>query len=419
MSYYADSQKSRIQLGQRDRFFDREFELRALREKVIDGDHTLLTAQRRMGKTSLAREMLRRLSEEGEFETLFVDVEGASAPADAIAEVATQARTIQGAWPRIRNGFSNFLKTASDQLEEISIPELTVRLRAGIDPGNWQQRGDDVLEALATGGKPVALVIDELPILVNRMLKGHDYLITPERRESTDLFLSWLRKNGQEHHGRVCMIVSGSVGLEPILQQAGLSAQANIFSPFELKPWSEDTAIECLAALSRGYKLDLSEEVRVDTCRRLRCCVPHHVQQFFSHLHEHLRREKRVSATLDDVETVYEQDLLSVRGQIALDHYETRLRMVLGDAGYQTAINLLTEAAVNDGLLTRGIVELYPDDPPHTSGDHELSVPEILYTLEHDGYLFADVDGYRFVSGLLEDWWRARHARFFTSITRR
>ena len=180
------------------------------------------------------------------------------------------------------------------------------------------------------------------------------------------------------------MIVSGSVGLEPILQQAGLSAQANIFSPFELKPWSEDTAIECLAALSRGYNLDISEEVMVDMCRRLRCCVPHHVQQFFSHLHEHLRRENRVQATLDDVETVYKQDLLSVRGQIYLDHYETRLKMVLGDAGYQTAINLLTEATVNeDSLLTHDIVELYRNDPSAASGDHELSVPEILYTLSN------------------------------------
>ena len=36
-----------------DRFFNREAELEALTERVRDGTHTLLTAQRRMGKTSL------------------------------------------------------------------------------------------------------------------------------------------------------------------------------------------------------------------------------------------------------------------------------------------------------------------------------------------------------------------------------
>ena len=60
-----------------DRFFDREVELQLLRERVENGTHTLLTAQRRMGKTSLVRELLRRLDEDGEFATVFVDLEGA------------------------------------------------------------------------------------------------------------------------------------------------------------------------------------------------------------------------------------------------------------------------------------------------------------------------------------------------------
>ena len=42
-----------------DRFFDREAEIKALAARVRDGTHTLLTAQRRMGKTSLVRELFR------------------------------------------------------------------------------------------------------------------------------------------------------------------------------------------------------------------------------------------------------------------------------------------------------------------------------------------------------------------------
>ena len=45
-----------------------------------------------MGKTSLVRELLRRLKVEGRFETIFVDLEGASTPADAIAEIGFQSR---------------------------------------------------------------------------------------------------------------------------------------------------------------------------------------------------------------------------------------------------------------------------------------------------------------------------------------
>ena len=46
-----------------ENFFDRKTELEALEERVREGTHTLLTAQRRMGKTSLVRELQRRLAE--------------------------------------------------------------------------------------------------------------------------------------------------------------------------------------------------------------------------------------------------------------------------------------------------------------------------------------------------------------------
>ena len=402
-----------------DRFFNREVELEALMERVHDGTHTLLTAQRRMGKTSLVRELLRRLDEEGDFATIFVDLEAAEDATSAIAENAVQARSLDSAWSRIASDFSNRLEGVLDRIDEVGVSELNVKLRAGMDAGNWQRSGDQVFEALAQNDKPVVLAIDELPILVNRMVKGHDYRITPERRQAADSFLSWLRRNGQAHRGRVCLIVSGSIGLEPILRQAGLSAQANIFSSYELQPWRYEIAVNCLGALADTYGLDLSEDVRREMCRRLRCCVPHHVQQFFDSLHEHLRRDGRNAATVDDVSTVYERDLLSIRGQIDLEHYETRLRMTLGTDGYRTAIDLLTEAAVNDGLLTNGAVRLHLAAVSPSRSDEEVPVEYILYSLEHDGYLERCDEGYRFISGLLQDWWYARHGQYFTPMAER
>ena len=78
-----------------DRFFDREAELAVLTERVRNGHHTLLTAQRRMGKTSLVRELLRRLKDEGRFRTVFVDVEDAPTAADVVRMVQDQVRVRQ------------------------------------------------------------------------------------------------------------------------------------------------------------------------------------------------------------------------------------------------------------------------------------------------------------------------------------
>ena len=406
-----------------DRFFDREIELEALAERARDGTHTLLTAQRRMGKTSLVRELLRRLAAEGTIETVFVDLEDAADAADAIAAIGAEAKSVEGAWRRIGSLFANALQGVGERVEELAIVDARVKLRAGIDAGNWRRKGDGVFSVLAESDRQVVLAIDELPILVDRLLKGGGERAVPEGKRAADAFLSWLRKNGQAHRGRVVMILSGSIGLEPILRRAGLSAQANIYSPFDLQPWDEATASACIGELAKTYGLDLPPDVRRDMCRRLRCQVPHHVQFFFDHLHEYLRRVGRSAASLEDVERVYTGEMLSVRGQVDLEHYETRLRMVLGTQDYRTALELLTEAAIGDGKLCDDIVDRYreglagPEGVP--SSVSPSTVEDVLRLLEHDGCLERQEGGYRFVSGLLEDWWLARHGRHFVSIARR
>ena len=402
-----------------DRFFDREVEIEALIERVEDGIHTLVTAQRRMGKTSLVRELLRRLEEHGDLEPVFVDLEDCSTAADAVVEIAAASRHIRGLWTRLKTWVGRSSTSTMDRIDELGVSELRVKLRAGIDAGRWRTQGDALVASLAASERPVVLAIDELPILVNRLLKGHDYEITPERRQDTDGFLSWLRKNAQAHRDRVRLVVSGSVGLEPILEQAELSAHANIFAPFELRPWNEAIAVACLGELAESYDLQIPERVRQEMFRRLRCGIPHHVQQFFDKLHEHLRRDNRRKASMDDIDTVYFQDMLGVRGQVYLEHYQSRLRMVLGDDGYGVALELLTEAAVSDGRLTDDSIRQYEVYRSVLSEEAGGQIRDILHVLEHDGYLVRHDGGYRFVSGLVEDWWRARNSRGFVPFNQR
>ena len=397
-----------------DSFFNRGAEIESLAERVRDGTHTLLTAQRRMGTTSLVRELLRRLDDEGTFETIFVDLEAAHTPADAIAEIAFQAKAAQGAWHRIRQLFKNVLPQDAEVSGKVAGTELRVKLRAGVDAGNWRHTGDQIFTALADNEQQVVLALDELPILVNRLLKGDDYRITPERNRAADEFLSWLRKNGQEHPGKISLILSGSVSLEPILQQAGLSARANIFSPFDLKPWDEKTACDCLGALAETYGLDLPQDVREAMCLQLRCQIPHHVQRFFEVLHEDLRRAGRKAASLDDVQRVYASEMLGVRGQMDMEHYESRLKMVLGSEGCRVALDLLTEAAVY-GILSRDAIMRYGDR--QAADADPVPIDDILHVLEHDGYFEKHEGGYRFISSLLEDWWRTRYGRSRTSAS--
>ena len=86
-----------------DQFFDRFHEVEELAERIRTGCHTSVVAPRRMGKTGLVRETLRRLEEDRECTTFFVDVEGAKDPPDAIAAIGTN-RGASGSSHAVRNG---------------------------------------------------------------------------------------------------------------------------------------------------------------------------------------------------------------------------------------------------------------------------------------------------------------------------
>lgn len=395
-----------------DRFWDREEEIELFSRKTREGAHLLLVAQRRMGKTSLMKEIARRLSDE--FECVFVDFQNATTPQDAIAELSLALRPHKSLWMRGRELFANIM----DRVEKIGGDDLAVTLRAGLAGGNWASRGDELFVILAEAEKPVLLLLDEVPILVNRMIKGEEYVVTPERRRTASEFMSWLRKNSLRHQGKVRIVISGSIGFEPVLRQAGLSGTINNFVPFELKPWSNDTAVGCLRALAKQYGLNYHDGAESEMVRLLGCCIPHHVQMFFDHAQTYCVRKKETELGAREVTDVYQTEMLSTRGHAELTHYEERLKLVLGIGKMALALDMITEAAVS-GYLTGAAIERLQQDYVFENEATAEVQKEILWILEHDGYLTQTPTGYVFVSNLLRDWWRNRYQMFFTPVLKR
>ena len=399
-----------------DRFFNRENDLAALHEHVCQDTHTLIVAQRRMGKTSLVRELLRRLNDTPDIRSAFVDLEDARDPADAIVGISLASRPLHSRLRKARQFPTSVLRRFKNIQLGAQYEELRFQLRADINSGNWKREGDRLMQNLAKGRGKVVLAIDELSILVNRILKGRDGRMLSENIDAAAEFLLWLRKSAQEHRGRICLIVSGSVGIAPILKEAGLSAAMNLFSVYELKPWNQSTASACLGALAANYRVDLPEILREAVCRRLRCCIPHHVQQFFDALHRQLRLAGRTKATLDDADTAYRGDMLAVRGQIDMDHYEERLKLVLGTDGYRVALELLAQAA-SEGPLSPASIETYKSKLDISQDAGAAHIPFVLNVLVHDGYFIRWGDELRFASGLLEDWQRSRRGLPIAPLT--
>jgi len=399
-----------------DRFWDREIDIELLTQKINEGAHILLVAQRRMGKTSIMKELKRRLDHR--YTCVFVDLQKASSAEDAIVEISLALGPHKSLWDKTKGLFSNILNKFTENIEEISLGEVGIKLRAGLTAGNWSEKGDSLFSILAGSEKPVLLLIDEVPLLVNRILKGEDFKITRERITKVDEFMSWLRKNSLEHQGKISIILSGSIGFEPILRQAGLSASINNFHPYDLKPWDDQTAMECLQALAREYGIHFKDYATLTMVKRLGCCIPHHVQMFFSHVYDRCKRRGRMDFFPDEVNDIYESEMLGVRGHAELTHYEERLKLVIGPEIFPLALEILTETAVAGSLSRESIMKLQKG---YDFGERKVqdATEEILRVLEHDGYIKMKERNFVFESNLLKDWWAKRYGYFYVSVTER
>ncbi|MDE0697800.1 MAG: ATP-binding protein [Boseongicola sp.] len=379
-------------------FFDRQAELDTLESRVRGRNHVLVSGQRRMGKTSILRELGRRLEDDG-WAFLFVDVEGAASPEDAVADIAQATHPYQPISSRFAAGMRRWF---SDTFEEVGPSQFRLKVRAGLDAGSWRRYGERLLRDCANQDRPVLLVIDEVPIFLKRMLERDG------SADRVDEFLSWLRATilalGEKSP---VLILSGSIGLDPLVRRLGIPDRINHLDPFRLGPWNRETSVACFERLAESHELRVDGGVAGAVHDALGLGIPQHVQSFFARLRENATMQGRRQVTVEDVAEVYRNGLLGPSGQSDLVHYETRLKEAFDDEAHSLAMEIVAEAAI-EGVFTpgaeRSLAALYGE----LMEDVAVRIADVLEVLVHDGCLESGEHGYRFQSRLLKDWWAAR-----------
>ena len=390
-----------------DDFFNRENELRLLEARVRSGTHILLAGQRRMGKTSIAKELGRRLQNDG-WEFLFVDVEDAASPQDVIRDIAKAAHAVAARSSRLAAALTRWFK---ENIEELSAFEFGVKVRAGGTDYAWRRQGEALIQACADHESGVLLVLDELPIFLSRLWTEDERL--------AQLFLRWLRSQRQQHAGSsLALVVSGSIGLAPLVPRMGLPDTINDLYNFRLGPWNRDHSVECLRRLGQHNAVRVRDAALHAVYDTLGLGIPHFVQSYFARLQDFAAMNDRSDLTVEDVHTVYKNELLGPAGHGDLLHYENRLRTSLDEDTFRLAMEIQAEAATQ-GTFTvaalRCLSECYASVMPAVGA----RIDQALDVLVHDGHLESFPDGHRLPFRLLADWLRTRFGNHHVPLQQR
>ena len=383
-----------------DDLYGRDYELARLWEHFDHGEHVLMLAPRRVGKTSLMLELHR--APRDNWHVINVDVEGGDGPEDCVAAMLAAL----AADSRYRTRFESipFSSTINSVLEGLSanvdIGVLRVELKRAIGH-EWDRVAaqlQDRLMNLPHAGRKLLIILDELPILISRMLR------VDGRRRDADLLLARLRqwRQAPTMRGTVHTLVGGSIGLEGILRRAGLSASINDLVPFRVDPWDRSTAVQFLHGLGRDIGFRLGDQSVARILDLLVDPVPYHVQLFVSALRSACKGDASLVSP-EAIDHCFDQQLAGESGTAHLDHYEKRLELALDEQECAMAHSILGLASRSrDGVRMSDLGRLRRGEPTFQS---------VLRDLKADGYVMEGDGRLVFRSNLLRVWWRKHHGR--------
>ena len=393
-------------------FYGRNEDVERLREMLNKHD-ILLLGPRRIGKTSIARAIIAKVRAEGwraveinvassEDERGFLDkLDAALRP--EIASLADKARAIIGDGI---DAIAGRLKSV-----KLSTPYGELDLGLGANEGEaWTQVAGDLLRLIARLEQPWLIYVDELPILLFNIIRNDP--IHGVRRVRR--FLDWFRNDVRAMPGvqSVRWLVSGSVGLDTLVQQHGMADTINSLKHEGLDAYTDTEAAAMLGELAATYSIDLTEEHRQQFVNSVGWAQPYYLQLAF----HHLRSLRATLPGLDLGQLIAQAVEQSAQPDKDNDfhHWEGRLFIQLTTAEAHHCVALLSVTA-QDPSGTRPeslLAMLHERLPDATAEEAKRAFVNLRDILLRDAYWCADESQghkrYRFRLKPLRLWWLRR-----------
>jgi hypothetical protein len=388
-----------------DDFFDRPRDLARLQRELANGGNALLTAPRRVGKTSLALHLCDLERRAGRC-AVFMNVEGCHDEL-AFAEKLMDGLGESGVHPepvsRVALAFRKVRQALSGL--KVGAAGVDMEMSSADDPDHSTlgRAVESIFRKIESSGTPVLLVIDEMPELLLALSRDDDH-----GTERVSRLLHWLRALRQTHRQNVRWVFLGSIGLDSFVDDRNLRKAINDLTPLHLEALTPDEADLFLTRLGESNGLPLSAEMRAFIIERVGWPLPHHLQIVFHALVDSGACQADAAA----VEAAFTQ-LLLPNNLSQFDTWRQRLDEQFGQSDAKAARDILRHLCQHpDGRervqILNALMAMRESADPAAVEDQ---VARLLLMLQRDGYLLESKGRYAFRSFLLREYWHRREVR--------
>ena len=392
-----------------DDFFDREWEFKQLIKSVQAQESVLISAPRRVGKSSLMKKVL-EWGKVQEYIAIDADVQDCKDESDFL-EILAEAFLKSGIKQGWLNNIYRQINVLRDWLNGMKINVSAVGLEFSKSlPPEWRKTTkvfDELFTKLVGDNHKVLIGMDELPIFLSRIMK----VDSESGAMRVDIILHWLRSIRQKYP-QIVWIICGSIGLDTFAEQYNLVGAINDLRLQRLGAFSDQDARMFLKLLgeSPNNPLKLEDETIDYIIEKVGWPLPYFLQLVFQIVDEMPPNERSAEyPSAKDVDTACEI-LYGASYSKYFSHWVTRLNDQLPVPDVDVAEVILKMVSRHkEGLSRNKLLQMLIARQPNTDVKKvEKQLTFLLDMLERDGYFLRTNSIYAFRSFLLREFWKRR-----------
>lgn len=383
-----------------ENFFNRSKEIRKIRRAIESGSHILISAPRRVGKTSILFHIRDNLGEN--FYPVYIITESIESENDYFKRLFNEVikSDFIGSGAKLSKSISNFVHTCINKVKGIEVGGIGgLEFAEGKDVDYRNEFINLIKSVYFEEDERILIMVDEFPQTVENIIN----------KEGENKAVHFLQSNRVIRHepelkDKIQFIYTGSIGLENIVSRLESMNLINDLNAVHINPLSKDDAAKLIHALLAYYRnlehFSLSiENAQIEyLLNQIEWLIPFYIQLVIQEIYNVSVDEEYEEITNVVIDSAFKQ-MLGNRNHF--EHWQTRLRKAFKKEEYKFAQGLLNLMAENMTITSSRIGHLAEEK------GIEESYKTIVRALVYDGYINNNDDPtvYRFNSPVLRMWW--------------
>lgn len=379
-----------------ENFFGREKELIFAWHHIKKGNSLILSAPRRVGKSSFAKKII-EFAKKDDWYTLEINLEEIKTEQGFVKLLIEKLQSENWWKKQLSKTVTNFEQTLSSINTNLEYSGVKVNFE-------WKSQKEDVydkLKSLLNNKEETLIMVDEVTVLLNSLIKND----IENGINDVEFFLNWLRSFRQVSGTKIRWIFCSSIGIDNFTNMHNLSYTLNDVEPLHISEFTSEQAVEFVKALAISENLEFANNDVSYLLNKLGWNLPYFIQILFSNINQLVKIHNK-SICNETTDEAY-NNLINEK------HLNTWAERLNEYNDFVPFANILLKhlSGISAGESRDNLYNLLFNKINDTDKT-ETILSKLLYMLKNDGYLINTQENkYTFRSPFLRDFWFNRFAK--------